>query len=128
MAPAEFWAVVEEIRARDGRYERDAYAFVMDGLDHTVRSLGERRHVSAAELLHGLCGFARDRFGLLAFTVLQRWGIATSADVGEIVFQLVDAGVLSRREEDAKADFDPAIDLKELLEDTYFDDGAGGVA
>jgi uncharacterized repeat protein (TIGR04138 family) len=124
MGPAEFWLVVDRIRARDGRYAREAYAFVMDGLDHTVRSLGERRHVTAAELFDGLLRFARDRFGMLAFTVLERWGITASADVGEIVFQLVEAGVLSRREEDRREDFDHLVDLKEALEDTYFDEDA----
>ena len=124
MARSEFWSVVDRIRAQDGRYARDAYAFVMDGLDHTVRSLDERRHVSAEELLRGLCRFARERFGMLAFTVLESWGVVSGADVGEIVFQLVDAGILSRRQEDARSDFDVSMDLKRILEDLYFDDGA----
>jgi uncharacterized repeat protein (TIGR04138 family) len=121
VAASEFWTVVERIRAADDRYAGDAYAFVMDGLDHTVRALDERRHISAAELLEGLCGFARDRFGMLAFQVLQAWGIRSGSDVGEIVFQLVDAGILSRREEDTRADFDIPLDLKSALEDSYFD-------
>jgi uncharacterized repeat protein (TIGR04138 family) len=121
---SEFWSVVERIRSEDGRYARDAYAFVMDGLEHTVRSLEERRHVSARELMEGLCHLARDRFGMLAFTVLGKWGISTGRDVGEIVFQLVEAGVLSKREEDARADFDGALDLRHALEDRYFDDDA----
>ena len=124
MGRSEFWSTVERIRASDGRYARDAYAFVMDGLDSTVRSLPERRHVSAQELMDGLCRFARERFGMLAFTVLTRWGLASASDVGEIVFQLVEAGILSRREEDSRADFDLDIDFKQTLEDSYFDRGA----
>ena len=123
MTASEFWSLVERIRAVDGRYARDAYAFVMDGLDHTVRALDERRHVSAQELLEGLCAFARDRYGMLAFDVLHAWGIASGADVGEVVFQLVDAGMLSRREEDAREDFDIPLDLKQALEDSYFESG-----
>ena len=124
MGRSEFWTTVERIRASDGRYARDAYAFVMDGLDYTVRSLPARRHVSARELMDGLCRFGRERFGMLAFAVLSRWGLASASDVGEIVFQLVEAGILSRREEDSRADFDFDIDLKQTLEDSYFDLGA----
>jgi uncharacterized repeat protein (TIGR04138 family) len=127
MSAGEFWVAVERIRAGDQRYARDAYAFVMDGLDHTVSALEERRHVSGQELLEGLCVFARDRFGMLAFDVLNSWGITSGRDVGEIVFHLIDAGILSRQEEDAREDFDTPLDLKRALEDSYFDltDAAG---
>jgi uncharacterized repeat protein (TIGR04138 family) len=116
-----FWAVVEKIRAADGRYTGDAYAFVMDALEHTVSALDERRHVSGGELLDGLCRFARARYGMMSYDVLCAWGIRSGSDVGEIVFQLVDAGVLARREHDARADFDTGLDLKHVLEDAYFD-------
>lgn len=125
MSAAEFWVVVERIRATDGRYARDAYAFVMDGLDHTVRALDERRHVTARELLEGSCRFARARYGMMAYDVLRAWGITSGSDVGEIVFQLVDAGLLSRRDEDAREDFDAPLDLRRVLEDEYFDSGDG---
>jgi uncharacterized repeat protein (TIGR04138 family) len=121
MSVAEFWLAVERIRAGDPRYARDAYAFVMDGLDHTVSALEERRHVSAQELLEGLCLFARDKFGLLAFDVLSSWGLTSGRAVGDIVFHLIDAGILSRRDEDAREDFDTPFDLKRALEDSYFD-------
>jgi uncharacterized repeat protein (TIGR04138 family) len=113
---SEFWSAVERIRAADGRYARDAYAFVMDSLDFTMRGIGERRHVSADELVHGLCANAKHRFGLFAFTVLDAWGLRSSEDVGDIVFQLIDAGVLARQESDTRAGFDRVVDFREILE------------
>lgn len=121
MGASEFWLAVERIRAADGRYAADAYAFVMDGLDHTVRALDERRHVSASELLTGLCRFARERFGMMSYDVLRAWGIRSGSDVGEIVFQLIDAGLLSRRDDDTREDFDTPLDLKQVLEESYFE-------
>jgi uncharacterized repeat protein (TIGR04138 family) len=118
---SEFWQAVERIRAADTRYAPEAYAFVMEALDYTVRSLPERRHVSAAELVGGLLRAARERFGMLAFAVLEKWGIAGGADVGEIVFQLIEAGILSRRDEDAREDFDGVGGFKAVLEDRYFE-------
>jgi uncharacterized repeat protein (TIGR04138 family) len=58
---------------------------------------------------------------MMAFDVLRSWGITAGSDVGEIVFQLIDAGILSRRDEDAREDFDTPLDLKQALEDSYFD-------
>lgn len=123
MGAAEFWEVVERIREADGRYGRDAYAFVMDGLDYTVRMKEERRHVTGGELLDGLCAFARGRYGMMAYDVVRSWGIQSGSDIGEIVFQLIDAGILSRREEDSREDFDTPLDLKQALEDSYFNSG-----
>ncbi|HEX6790993.1 MAG TPA: Minf_1886 family protein [Candidatus Krumholzibacteria bacterium] len=121
MNAPDFWGVVERIRATDGRFAPEAYAFVMDGLDHTVSELDERRHVTAGELLQGLFRFARDRYGMMAYDVLRAWGIQSGSDVGEIVFQLCDAGILSRRPEDTREEFDGPLDLKQVLEDDYFD-------
>lgn len=113
---AEFWAAVERIRADDARFARDAYAFVMDSLDFSMRRAGERRHLSAEELVRGLCANAKQRFGLFAYTVLERWGLRTSSDVGDVVFQLISAGILSRQESDTREDFDAVVDFREALD------------
>jgi len=126
MAHADFWSTVERIRATDGRYSREAYAFVMEALDATVRRAGERRHVSGGELIRGAIHHARQRYGMLAWDVLRRWGIVGAGDIGDIVFQLIDAGILSRREEDSRADFDDPVDFRVALEEQYFSGGSGG--
>jgi uncharacterized repeat protein (TIGR04138 family) len=125
----DFWEAVVAIRRRDGRFEEEAYAFVMDALEFTVDRLGVRRHVSGLELLEGACACAKARFGMMAWTVLESWGIYSTGDVGTIVFQLVDSGVLGRREEDSREEFDGVFDLRAALEDHYFDEaGEAGEA
>lgn len=126
MSEADFWTVVEQIRSGDARYSREAYAFVMQALELTVRDLPERRHVTAEELLAGMCRHARGRYGLLAHTVLTRWGLSSGSDVGEVVYHLIDAGILSRREDDSRADFDRGGDLRMALEDQYFEETPPG--
>ncbi|MFQ5511387.1 MAG: Minf_1886 family protein [Candidatus Krumholzibacteriia bacterium] len=116
-----FWEAIERIRAADDRLKPAAYPFMMETLDFTMRTLGERRHVTARELLDGLCGYARHRFGLLAGTVLENWGISSGRDVGRAVFQLVNAQILSRRESDRLEDFDIDYDLTTRLEDKYLE-------
>lgn len=122
--PRSFWDAVEEIRQRDGRFRADAYAFVMDVLEFTIRGLDVRRHVSAAELLDGMRRFAHERYGVMSLTVLESWGVHTTGDIGDIVFQLVDAGVLSRQDGDARDHFEDVFDLPAVLEQDYFGDQA----
>lgn len=117
-----FWEAVKRIRARDDRFKTDVYPFLMESLEYTLRKIGKRRHVSAGELLDGLCGYAKDRYGLLAHDILRSWGILGAFDIGLAVFHLVEAGVLSRQEGDRLEDFDVDYDLRRKLEEEYFAD------
>jgi uncharacterized repeat protein (TIGR04138 family) len=118
---AKFWHVVEQIREKDSRFKPEAYGLVMEALDFTMRRLGERRHISAAELLRGVCDHAKDRYGLLAWTVIESWGITSGRDVGTIVYQLIEVGVLARQDSDRFEDFGADWDFKDILERRYFD-------
>ena len=78
MEPAvfDFWERVHAIREKDPRYRREAYEFVMRGLEHTTqRVVGQRRHVSGQELLRGLIDLARQDYGELAWAVFTEWGV-----------------------------------------------------
>ncbi len=119
-----FWDAVDRIRAERPGYRREAYGFVVAALGHTVDSLPaerltdpERRHLSGQELLLGAVELARREFGLMAPTVFKEWGVLASTDVGEIVFQLVEAGQLSARGEDRREDFAGGPDLMRALSD-----------
>jgi uncharacterized repeat protein (TIGR04138 family) len=110
---------VEAILARDRRYSREAYSFVMAALQHTVENLGERRHVTGQELLAGIRSLARERFGMMAPAVFNAWGAHKSEDFGWIVFNLVEAKVLSKRPEDSIEDFREGFDFATDFEPEY---------
>ena len=119
MEPAidDFWERVHAICARDPRFRREAYEFVMRGLEHTTqRVVGQRRHVSGQELLRGLIDLARAEYGELAWTVFNEWGVSRSEDFGAIVFHLVGEGLLGRQPDDSIEDFAGGLDLKAELE------------
>jgi uncharacterized repeat protein (TIGR04138 family) len=118
---AKFWEAVRHIRETDESFGPEAYLLVMEALDHTMTVLGEHRHVTASELLDGFCAHAKRKYGVLALAVVERWGIGSASDIGRIVYQLVDAGVLRKQDSDRFEDFDGGCDLKEKLEDAYFD-------
>ena len=123
--PPDEEALIEEtdavgrILARDPRYSREAYAFVMAALQHTVEKLGERRHVSGQELLAGIRDLAGERFGMMAPAVFNAWGLRRSDDFGRVVFNLVEAKVLSKRPEDSVEDFHDGFDFATAFEPTY---------
>jgi uncharacterized repeat protein (TIGR04138 family) len=121
-----FWEAVAAIRERDDRFQPEAYGLVMDALEFTIARIGERRRVQAAELVRGMCAFVKDRYGVLGFTLLTRWGIHSAEDFGRAVFQLVDAGMLGGQESGRPEDFEGLFDLREVLEDGYFGRGGAG--
>lgn len=109
MQEANFDEGLETILAKDSRYTRDAYLFVRDALDFTQKAaLRERRegfHVTGQELLAGVREYALAQFGPMAITVLEEWGITRCEDFGEIVFNVVEAGLFSKTDTDSREDF-----------------------
>src|ERR1051325_10900446 len=78
-----------------------------------------RRHLPGAELAWACRDFALEQFGLLAATVLGHWGITSTADLGCIVFTLIDVGLLARQPSDKLQDFDHVYDFAEAFRVGY---------
>ncbi|HEY7115691.1 MAG TPA: Minf_1886 family protein [Tepidisphaeraceae bacterium] len=112
--------IVEEV----GLYPREAFKFVQVGLGHTVEKVHAEiaddpeanRHVSGQQLCEGLRDYALKEWGLLAGTVLRRWGITSTYDFGRIVFALVDNGHMAKTEHDTIEDFRNVYDFKTAFE------------
>ena len=101
---------------KEPRYRREAYLFVLEGLEFTVQKLKREGHVTGVELLYGLRDLALEKFGLMASTVLEHWGVVSTDDFGQVVFRLVEANRLGRREEDTVEEFHDVFDLRSELE------------
>ena len=89
------------------------------------------RHVTGRELSLGIAEYGRSQFGPLVRRVFHYWGIYTTLDFGEIVFSLVDRGLMSKTEEDRCEDFadiyefDDVFDPRRIQNDLHeFDLGA----
>ena len=99
----------------DKRYTAEAYLFVRGGLDHTVRQLEKPRHIGGQELLEGLREYALTEYGPVAKRVLSEWGINGCVDFGNIVFNLVNEGLLGKTDEDSIEDFLGGYDFTEAF-------------
>ncbi len=115
-----FQETVSAICKKDTRYHQDAYFFLVEALDDTVKDIRKKqpdhgRHVSGKELLDGIKTYALDEFGPMTYTVLSEWGVHSTQDFGEIVFNLVEAGRLGKTENDSRDDFKNGYDFDEVF-------------
>jgi len=108
--------LLDEIMADDHCYARDAYVFVSESLGYTVQRSGRAGHVTGRELCEGLAEYALSQFGRLARSVLESWGLRSSEDIGEIVFRMVEVGLLRKTEDDRREDFAGALDFDEAFD------------
>lgn len=117
------------------RYDADAYRFVFEALQYTQEKLQKPRspargaesddveveaaHITGQELLQGIRELALKRFGLMARTVFQSWGVCGTSDFGRIVFELVDRGEMRKTDRDSLDDFVGVYDFEEALDREY---------
>ena len=118
--PTSFEEQIGTARKLDDRYSTDAYFFLRDALDFTVRerrdqSDTEERHVSGPELLDGFRRLAISQYGPMVPTVLEEWGIRKTDDVGEMVFNLIELGAFGKNESDSKSDFEAVYDFHDAF-------------
>jgi uncharacterized repeat protein (TIGR04138 family) len=124
-----FDETLAQILAKDPRYQRDAYHFIREALDFTQRAharesrSGTPRHVTGRELLEGVRKLALDQFGPMAVTVLNEWGVRRCEDFGEIVFNLVESGLLGKTEQDSREDFAGGYDFNEAFRQPFLPRG-----
>src|SRR5215831_14922020 len=120
MHEATFEEGLDLILSKDSRYARDAYVFLREALDHTQKTIvkenrGELRHVSGQELLAGIREFALTQFGPMAVTILEEWGVRNCQDFGDIVFNMVEVGLLAKTDKDSREDFKEGYDFEDAF-------------
>ena len=105
------------ILERDPRYDAHAYLFLNNAVSYTVNKLSKQgrplgvRHVTGAQLIQGLLEYAVSTYTFLAPDMLRYWNILSGRDAGNIVYNLIEEGVLSAGPNDRIEDFDCVPDL-----------------
>ncbi len=108
----------EEVICRDGRYPREAFAFLHEGLARAVKDIyggktGDEgpHHVTGRQLCEALRDEALERWGLLAPAVLKRWGIRETMDFGKMVYLLTGNELMKKSDTDSIDDFRDVYDF-----------------
>ncbi len=128
MQEAEFDVILTKVLDKDPRYRRDAYFFVREALELTKNQVHrnissgnkEDKHVSGQQLLEGIRQFALQQFGPMTTTVFEEWGVRNCRDFGEIVFNMVEIGLLGKTERDTREDFQNGYDFTDAFRKPYW--------
>ncbi len=115
----QFYSIVEDIHTRDSRYNEGVYEFVMQALSYTQKKFKKTKHVTSEELLLGIKELLLTNFGPMTLTVLKHWGIESTDDFGNVVYNLVEDKILSRSDEDDFEKFKDAYDFKKVFKEEY---------
>jgi uncharacterized repeat protein (TIGR04138 family) len=126
--------VAAELAARDDRYAPEAFEFVQEALARTTQLIKEEAlsapsqkleereqaaaggfHVTGQELLEGLRLHMLETYGEMARLMLERSGLCCTEDVGNVVFVMVEAGVLGKRDSDSIDDFRDGYEFDEAF-------------
>jgi uncharacterized repeat protein (TIGR04138 family) len=127
---------VPELLRQDKRYRLEAYAFVFEALRYGHETLGlghsrparsrrdegskaeavadtptVERHLTGQELCEAIRQYALEQYGYMAKCVLNSWGVKSTGDFGEIVYNLIRVGEFRKTKEDRREDFDDVFDF-----------------
>jgi len=134
---------IARLLKEDERYRVEAYIFVFESLKYAHETLGmgtekpsdppepeeeeeaedtdepRERHLSGQQLCEAIRLFALEQYGLMAETVLDVWGIHSTDDFGEIVFNLIRIGQMRKTKDDCREDFSNVFDFKTGFRESY---------
>ena len=123
-----------ELLARDKRFDVNAYLFVFEALRYAQENLGlgsdhysedddeqeePDRHVTGRELCNAMRAYAHQQYGYLAKCVLNSWGVRSTGDFGEIVFNLIEIEQMRKTPHDRREDFDEVFDFAEGVQHSF---------
>jgi uncharacterized repeat protein (TIGR04138 family) len=113
--------LLQELCRRNPRYPFEAYEFLFAALgfvQHRLQEAGKAAapgHVTGQQLAEGCRDLAMQEFGMMARTVLRLWNIHTTDDFGEMIYNLIEVGLMGKNDTDRKEDFHNVYDLDASL-------------
>src|SRR5205085_12560656 len=110
---------MDRIRMREQRFDERAYLFVLGALEYCQQRLPERRHITGRELSLACRDLALERFGVISRLVLESWGVKSTSDLGDVVFALVDLGLLMSQPTDTREEFAEVFDFDKAFDRVY---------
>lgn len=118
--------ILQDLCRRDPRYPFEAYEFLFAALGYVQQEMKKQgkfkegpQHVSGQQLAEGCRDFAIQEFGMMAGTVFKSWNIRETADIGEMVYNLINCELMSKTDNDRKEDFHNVYDMKQAFSQSY---------
>lgn len=121
MQKLDFPEAVDLIVNQDRRFDREAYFFLRDALDYTVKMRKKLRdhegtgHVTGQQLLEGIRQYALKQFGPMVPTVFDYWNVHRCEDFGQMVYGLIRIGIFGKTDTDSIDDFKSIYTFEEAF-------------
>jgi len=120
-----------ELLRQDQRYHLEAYQFVRESLAYaqevlqlpisdTAKDEGEgEHHISGQQLCEAIRQYSLNQFGYMAKTVLNAWGVFSTSDFGEIVYNLIRIKHMKKSSRDRREDFNEVYDFATAFDPVF---------
>ncbi|MCY2976888.1 MAG: hypothetical protein NTW52_19700 [Planctomycetota bacterium] len=128
-----------ELLQQDQRYKLEGYQFVREALQYAQEVLSmpaqetasekpekadpkapkTEHHLTGQQLCEAIRVYAVEQYGYLAQTVLNNWGIHTTGDFGEIVYNLIRIEEMRKSKHDRREDFDDQYNFDDAFQPIF---------
>jgi len=123
---------MRDLLEEDPRYKLEAYQFIREALQYahehvlgspeaTTTPSGEMtpRHITGQQLCEACRLYAIEQYGYLSKMVLAKWGVHSTSDFGEIVYNLIRIEQMRKSDSDQREDFDDLYTFDEAFEPDF---------
>jgi len=130
-----------ELLQQDQRYKLEGYQFVREALQYAQEVLSmpaqdtasektasektggkapkTEHHLTGQQLCEAIRVYAVEQYGYLAQTVLNNWGIHTTSDFGEIVYNWIRIGEMRKSKHDRREDFNDQYNFDDAFQPVF---------
>jgi uncharacterized repeat protein (TIGR04138 family) len=126
---------MDELLKRDPRFKIEAYAFVRDALSYAQRTLmsqgslsvdsqfaelddveDQSRHLTGQQLCEACRQHALEQYGYLAPLVLANWGLKSTSNFGDVVYNLIEIKHMRKSDADRREDFNDVFSFHDAFQ------------
>ena len=128
---------IYQLVKNDPRYPTEAYDFVSDALKYAADSMElvsndfsdpefdmesanhlarRERHLTGQELCESIRQYALNQYGYMSKVVLKTWNIESTSCFGDIVYNMISAGIMKKSSRDKRAHFNDVYAFDEVFE------------
>jgi uncharacterized repeat protein (TIGR04138 family) len=130
---------MRQLLTEDPRYKIEAYQFIREALQYanenpdslclnpeTADTLSDdaesdvkTRHVTGGQLCQACRQYSLQQYGYLSRIVLENWGIRSTSDFGELVYNLIRIGQMKKSDSDRREDFNGVFEFETAFEPQF---------
>lgn len=115
----------------DSRFKIEAYQFIRESLQFAHENLDQVRteplpeapddirHLTGQELCQACRLYAIQQYGYLAKMVLATWGLESTGDFGEVVYNLIRIEQMRKSDSDRREDFDDVYCFEDAFQPEF---------